>query len=90
MELGKAPWAEKDTNAKADVKALYEKHLASGLTPKDSAKLAQQETGHSAVTGQKIVKQVEFSATGKVGYSGQYPSRVTGARKHTKPAAWPR
>ena len=74
---------------KPSVQALYQQLLESGYAEKDAAKEAQARTGFSVVTGQKINKRVEFSSTGKVGYSGQYPSRTTGKFKQSKPAAWP-
>ena len=33
------------------VKKLYEDHLKQGMSKKDAAKLAQEKTGQSAVTG---------------------------------------
>ena len=84
-----APWVKPDTNEKPNVKELYEKYVNDGLSQKDAAKLAQQNTGVSVVTGRVITKKVEFSATGKAGYSGEYPSRESGP-KRWKPAAWPK
>ena len=34
-----------------NVKELYQEHLSQGMTKKDAAKLAQEKTGRSAVTG---------------------------------------
>ena len=84
-----APWVKPDDNAKPNVQALYEKNLADGMSAKEAAKSAQEVTGVSVVTGRVITKKVEFSATGKAGYSGQYPSRESGP-KRWKPAAWPK
>ena len=70
------------------VKQMYHEFLAQGMDPKSAAKMAQEKTGVSVVTGRVITKKVEFSNTGKAGYGGKYPSRESGP-KRWKPAAWP-
>jgi len=58
-----------------DVKEMYEGLVRAGMTPKDAAKQVQAQTGLSAVTGQKIDRQLysKFSKrSGKV--IGQYGS----------------
>jgi len=37
--------------AEKNVKELYTQYVKDGMTKKDAAKLAQAQTGHSAVTG---------------------------------------
>ena len=56
-----------------DVNTLYKLYVSKGMTPKDAAKKAQNETGMSAVTGQKIKpKKLNFNTKG-VQY-GEYPT----------------
>ena len=74
---------------KPTVQAVYQQLLEAGHDQKSAAKEAQARTGVSLVSGRVITKKVEFNSTGKAGYSGQYPSTITGQFKHTKPAAWP-
>jgi len=59
-----------------DIDALYKIYVAQGLTPKDAAKRAQEETGMSTVTGKPIKqKKVKFNTKG-VQY-GEYPTLET-------------
>jgi hypothetical protein len=83
-----APWAAADGNQKPSVEALYQKNLADGMSAKEAAKSAQQETGVSVVSGRAITKKVEFSSKGKIKYGGQYADSTIGRSKHWKPAAW--
>lgn len=54
------------------VNTLYKEYLLQGMTPKDAAKKAQEETGFSTVTGQPIrQKKIQFKKKG-IQY-GQYP-----------------
>jgi len=46
--------AEKGSEGQPGVHEIYEANLAKGLTAKESAKLAQQQTGLSLVTGRRI------------------------------------
>jgi len=46
----------------------YRKLLSEGKPPKEAAKIAQERTGISLVTGRPINKDLEY----KVKYSGQY------------------
>ena len=61
-----------------DVKKLYQENLAKGMPPKEAAKLAQESTGYSVVTGMPINRQLPGSPTRarrKERYVGQFPSR---------------
>lgn len=56
-----------------NVQDLYKGFLLQGKTPKDAAKLAQEKTGFSVVTGRPIrSRQLKFSKGG-ITY-GQYNS----------------
>ena len=53
------------------VREIYRDLVGQGMHPKDAAKQAQAQTGHSVVTGQPIERRPKFSKkTGKV--VGQY------------------
>lgn len=47
---------------------LYKKYIQEGKPAKDAAKMAQEKTGLSVVTGQPINRQLPQ----KVEYNGQY------------------
>ncbi len=53
-----------------DVKALYIKYLKDGKSKKEAAKLAQEKTGYSVVTGRPINQQLPYRRE----YAGQYKS----------------
>jgi hypothetical protein len=61
-----------------NVKAVYQAFLKEGKAPKDAAKLAQEKTGMSLVTGRPIRTEgklnSKLSEFERVGYHGQYPS----------------
>lgn len=89
MALGQYP-GDNVESQKPTVQMRYQQLLESGMTPKDAAKTAQEETGVSVVSGRVITKKIEFSSKGKAGYSGQYPGYKYGSvGKQWKPAAWP-
>lgn len=48
--------------------AVYRQLLAEGKAPKEAAKIAQERTGMSLVTGRPINKDLPY----KVKYAGQY------------------
>jgi hypothetical protein len=50
------------------VKAVYYRLLKEGKPPKEAAKMAQEETGMSAVTGKPIKNDIPY----RVKYTGQY------------------
>lgn len=50
------------------VQTEYRKLLSEGKPPRDAAKVAQERTGLSLVTGQPIRKDLPY----KVKYAGQY------------------
>lgn len=50
------------------VQDMYRQLLAQGKPPKDAAKIAQEKTGMSVVTGRPINKDLPY----KVKYTGQY------------------
>jgi len=52
------------------VKILYGKYLSEGKTPKDAARMAQELTGDSVVTGRPINRQLPYRRK----YAGQYKS----------------
>lgn len=52
-------------------KVIYQELLKQGLAPKDAAKLAQERTGMSVVTGRPIDRGLRQSPTGKYS-NGQY------------------
>jgi len=54
--------------ATQNVKGLYTKYLQEGKTKKESAKLAQEKTGLSVVTGRAINRQLPLRRK----YAGQY------------------
>lgn len=51
-----------------NVKDLYTKYLQEGKPPKEAAKLAQEKTGQSVVTGRPIKNQIPYRRK----YVGQY------------------
>jgi hypothetical protein len=58
-----------------DPKKLYRELLAEGKAPKDAAKIAQERTGLSVVTGRPIDRSIHFSPTNKI-YQGQYGKKI--------------
>lgn len=56
-----------------NVKLLYQEYIRQGMPPKDAAKIAQQKTGMSVVTGKPIKTQDKLEeGLNEVGYHGQY------------------
>jgi len=53
-----------------NAKELYHLYIKQGMSPKDAAKIAQEKTGTSAVTGRPITKHLRF--TKEKTYYGQY------------------
>ena len=61
------PQKEKKESRSQDVREIYRDLVSQGMHPKDAAKQAQDQTGHSVVTGQPIKHQIKFSKkSGKV------------------------
>ena len=59
---------KEEMNQTAEANLLYKKLLLEGKSPKESAKIAQERTGISLVTGRPINKDLPY----KVKYVGQY------------------
>ena len=72
---------KKESRAK-DVREIYRDLVGQGMHPKDAAKQAQAQTGHSVVTGQPIKRQTKFSKkSGKViGQYGTSSGKATSGR----------
>lgn len=57
------------------VKSVFDQLVAKGMAPKEAAKLIQEKTGLSAVTGSPIkAKKVNFTKAG-VSYGGQFNAK---------------